>query len=325
MKRQTELLLCITLASISYYACSTDKKTHSSATKSVVSENINKDNFINAESLTKKEIDIPVEKEVEEIIDTDMNKISEESKMNRNEDTSASHVNPEPEETAMTELNLATSVHDYENLTKFLQSYVSATGRVDYKQIIANSAQLNLIVEEFKRFHPNVEWTRNQRLCYWINAYNIFTIKLIVDNYPTTSITSITSKPWDIKFVTLGTQIYSLNQLENEIIRKRFNEPRIHFALNCASESCPILLNTAFTPKNIESKLTHQTKLFLNDKSKNRLNNRDKIYISKIFDWYKEDFIQASGSVIKFINQYSDLKLEAPQILYTQYSWELNN
>ena len=76
---------------------------------------------------------------------------------------------------------------------------------------------------------------------------------------------------------------------------------------------------------NIESKLTRQTKLFLNDASKNRLSNRDKIYISKIFDWYKKDFIESDGSVIQFINAYVDTKFVSPTVYYTEYSWELND
>ena len=140
---------------------------------------------------------------------------------------------------------------------------------------------------------------------------------------PISSITKITAKPWDKKFINLGGKTYTLNNIENDIIRKRFNEPRIHFALNCASKSCPILWNNAYTPKNVQSQLTVQTKKFLNDTSKNKFTSSE-AKISKIFDWYKSDFTK-NGTVIDFINKYRTEQLSSPSIKYMDYSWDLNN
>ena len=174
--------------------------------------------------------------------------------------------------------------HDYINLTKFLSTHVSNSGKVNYNSIAKNRNELNSIINEFETNYPEANWTKNQKLSYWINAYNLFTIKLIVDNYPVTSIKNITAKPWDKKFILLGGNKLSLNNIEHNIIRKQYNEPRVHFALNCASESCPILLNMAYRASVLSSQLTAQTKLFLFDNSKNNFSDSNNIKISKIFD-----------------------------------------
>jgi len=213
--------------------------------------------------------------------------------------------------------------HKYENLNALLNKFVSSSGKVNYSGIKSNLSSLKTILKEFQDNYPKSTWSKNQKLSYWINAYNIYTIKLIVDNYPTTSITKITAKPWHKKFIKLGGSTISLNHIENEIIRKKFNEPRIHFALNCASKSCPVLLNKAYTPSNLQSKLTSQTKRFLKDSSKNKFGSKE-IHISQIFDWYKEDFTK-DGTVIDFINKYRTEQLSNQTIKYSEYSWDLNN
>lgn len=214
--------------------------------------------------------------------------------------------------------------HDYVALDVFLHRYVSSAGKVNYAGIKSNKNTLNDILSEFESNYPESSWSSKQKLTYWINAYNIYTIKLIVDNYPTTSITKITAKPWEKKFIKLGGKTYDLNTIENGIIRKQFNEPRIHFALNCASKSCPVLLNAAYTPEKLYSQLTSQTKRFMKDATKNDFSNPKKIKISQLFDWYKEDFTK-NGTVIDFINKYRTEQLDNPKIEYMEYSWDLNN
>lgn len=211
------------------------------------------------------------------------------------------------------------NIHEYKKLDAFLGKYVS-NGHVNYESIKKNRSELDAIIKEFKASEPSSSWTRDQKLAFWINAYNIFTIKLIVDNYPTSSITKIASKPWEKKVVTIGSNTYSLNHVENGIIRKQFNEPRIHFALNCASESCPILLNKAYMPSKLSSQLTAQTKAFLNDTSKNTFSKKE-ANISKIFDWYGEDF----PNVMDFIKKYHSLDYTPKNITYQEYSWDLND
>ena len=213
--------------------------------------------------------------------------------------------------------------HAYERYDAFLRKYVSSQGNVNYSSIKANKSELDAIVKEFNAQYPEKNWSKNEVLAFWINTYNLFTIKLIVDNYPTSSITKIASKPWDIKCVKLKGHTYSLDHVENSIIRKQFNEPRIHFALNCASESCPILMNSAYKALSLNSQLTRQTKLFLADGSKNSFDKKE-ITISPIFDWYKVDFTK-NGTVIDFINKYRDPYINSNvKIKYGEYSWKLN-
>lgn len=211
------------------------------------------------------------------------------------------------------------NIHEYKKLDAFLKKYVSNSGNVNYASIKTNKSELDAIISEYNETSPSSSWSKNQKLAFWINAYNIFTIKLIVDNYPTSSITKITAKPWDKKFANIGGKTYTLNNIETDIIRKKFNEPRIHFALNCASKSCPILLNKAYTASNLNSLLTSQTKKFLNDTSKNTFSKKE-ASISQIFDWYKEDF----GDVWTFINKYHPLDYTPKKTSYMEYSWDLN-
>ncbi|NVK65311.1 MAG: DUF547 domain-containing protein [Flavobacteriales bacterium] len=214
--------------------------------------------------------------------------------------------------------------HEYKNLNSLLSTYVSSSGNVNYAGIKANKSKLDEILKEFESNYPGSGWSSAQKLTYWINAYNIYTIKLIVDNFPTSSITKITAKPWHKKFIQLGGQTYSLNQIENDVIRKRFNEPRIHFALNCASESCPILLNRAYTPGSVYGQMTTQTKRFLNDTSKNTYGKKE-VQISQIFQWYEEDFTKGGKTVFDFINKYRTDQLDKQKITYKEYSWDLND
>lgn len=213
--------------------------------------------------------------------------------------------------------------HEYENLNTLLSTYVSYAGNVNYASIKANKSQLEEITKEFEANFPGSGWSSSQKLTYWINAYNVYTIKLIVDNYPTSSITKITAKPWHKTFIKLNGKSYSLNQIENDIIRKQFNEPRIHFALNCASKSCPVLLNKAYTPGTVFGKLTSQTKRFLKDSSKNTFGEKE-VQISQIFDWYGEDFTKGGKTVFDFINKYRTEQLDKQKITYQEYSWDLN-
>ncbi|MBI5857572.1 MAG: DUF547 domain-containing protein [Sphingobacteriales bacterium] len=201
-----------------------------------------------------------------------------------------------------------------------LQKYVSTSGKVNYKGLKKDKAVLESYISELAKQIPDNTWTKNASLTYWINAYNAFTLKLIVDNYPIKSITNLHGgKPWDIKWVELAGKKYSLNNIENDIIRPTFKDARIHFAVNCAAVSCPPLANTAYTEANINSLLDTRVKNFVNSAA-NEI-TAGKITISKIFDWYKADF----GDAVNFINKYSNTKVNAnATIEYKEYNWNLN-
>lgn len=202
-----------------------------------------------------------------------------------------------------------------------LQKNVSKNGNVNYKGFQKDRDQLQAYLNELSANVPTKSWSRNATLAYWINAYNAYTVQLILDHYPTKSIKYI-NDPWGKKFFSLGNKKYSLEEIEHQILRK-MDEPRIHFAINCASFSCPDLLNEAYTEAKLDHQLKAVAKSFINDKTKNTI-TQNKIEISKIFDWFSGDF-KTKGSVIDFLNQYSIVKISSKaKVNYKEYNWSLN-
>lgn len=202
-----------------------------------------------------------------------------------------------------------------------LQKHVSTQGNVSYKGFKESEKELNDYLGFLSKNTPQNSWTKADKLAYWINAYNAFTVKLIIDNYPVKSIKDI-KKPWDKKFIPIGDKLLSLNHIEHEILRK-MNEPRIHFAIVCASVSCPKLQNTAFEPSKTEEQLNNATKEFLSDSARNEL-SQNSIKISKIFKWFSSDFKQ-NGSLIDFLNIYSEITiLQNAKKSFKDYDWNLN-
>ncbi len=205
---------------------------------------------------------------------------------------------------------------------KLLQKHVSSKGNVDYKGFKNDAKALQVYLDELAANVPQKSWSKDAILAYWINAYNAFTVKLILNDYPVNSIKDI-KDPWGKKFFTLGTKKYSLEEIEHKILRK-MNEPRIHFAINCASFSCPNLSNEAFTELNLDKQMETATIAFINDKNKNAI-TPDKVEISKIFDWFSADF-KSNGSIIDFLNRYSTTKIKTNAVIsYKEYNWSLND
>jgi len=217
----------------------------------------------------------------------------------------------------------------HEIWTELLQKNVS-NGKVNYKGFIEDKARFDEYLNLLNTHHPNDKnWSKNQQLTYWINAYNAYTVELILKNYPIESIKKIKkglpliSSVWDIEFIKIEENTYDLNHIEHEILRKEFDEPRIHFAIVCASISCPNLLNEAFTAEKIDTQLTAQAHAFINDHSKNQV-FVDNVKLSKIFSWFEDDFTKKT-TLIEYINQYSDVKTSADsKVTYLDYDWGLN-
>ncbi len=211
---------------------------------------------------------------------------------------------------------------DHNAFDELLQSHVTSDGRVNYEGLKGEIAKLDDYLKILMDNAPATDWTRDARLAYWINAYNAFTIKLILNNYPLTSIMDLDGgKPWDKQWIQIGGKSYSLNDIEHKIIRPKFNDARIHFAVNCAAKSCPPLANSAYTESNVTSLLENQTSKFINNEVYNTISSNS-AKISKIFDWYKEDF----GNLVDYLNKYSETKLEASaEITFHEYNWKLNN
>ena len=168
---------------------------------------------------------------------------------------------------------------------------------------------------------PNENWTKQEKLAYWINAYNAFTIDLVLRNYPVSSIKDI-KDPWKQRYWQLGDKWYNLDEIEHQIIRK-MDEPRIHFALVCAAKSCPKLHNKAFTADTLNEDLSKLTHEFLADESKNNI-TQNNLKLSKIFKWFAKDF-KKKGSLIDFLNQYTDVKIsDKAKKNFKDYNWDLN-
>jgi hypothetical protein len=211
---------------------------------------------------------------------------------------------------------------DHAIFDDLLKKYVSNAGNVNYEGLKKEVKTLHQYIGLLKEFQPTDGWTKNDKLAYWINAYNALTIDLILRNYPVKSIKDI-KDPWDQHLWKFGDKWLNLNAIEHEILRP-MNEPRIHFAIVCASVSCPKLQNETFTAANLDEQLSKATKEFLNDTSKNEL-SEDHIKISKIFKWFKKDFEQ-NRSLIDFISTYSDIKIsESAKKSYDDYNWDLND
>ncbi len=204
--------------------------------------------------------------------------------------------------------------------TALLQKHVSNQGNVNYKGFKEDSKNLDAYLNSLSKNTPQEPWSKADKLAYWINAYNAYTIKLIIDNYPIKSIKDI-NNPWDKQFV-LNKKIYTLNDIEHKILRK-MGDPRIHFGIVCASVSCPKLQNTAFESSKIEEQLNRATKEFLADPKRNILLEKS-VKISKIFKWFSSDFKQ-SGSLIDFLNKYSEITIsQKASKSYKDYDWNLN-
>ena len=211
---------------------------------------------------------------------------------------------------------------DHSSFDQLLKQHVSLDGKVDYKGFQKNRKSFDQYLNQIQNVKSTADWSEKERLAFYINAYNAFTIQLILDHYPVKSINEI-AQPWDKKFFSLEGKKLSLNFLEHEILRKKFSEPRIHFAIVCASFSCPQLRNEAFSADRLEIQLNEQTRKFLADPDKNIL-SQEKAEISQLFSWFKDDFSK-KGSVIDFINQYSEIKLtKKTKIKYLDYNWSLN-
>ena len=216
--------------------------------------------------------------------------------------------------------------------TELLKKHVLPDGFVDYQGLVEDSVKLNNYTKKLSDNPPASQWSDDEKMAYWINAYNAFTIKLIVDNYPVESIKDLNPTltiplirtVWTQKWFQIGGEDFSLDHIEHKILRKEFEEPRIHFAVNCASVSCPVLRPEAFTADKLERQLEEQASIFINDESRNKINKTD-IQISKIFSWFSGDFTNGQ-SLIKYLNQYSKISIdENAKVKHLDYDWRLNN
>jgi hypothetical protein len=206
--------------------------------------------------------------------------------------------------------------------TALLKKHVDHQGNVDYKGFKKDQEKLKEYLNYLSKNKPNDGWSVQELLAYYINVYNAFTVELIVENYPLSSIKDIRG-PWKQKFILIGDETFSLGDVEHKILRK-MNEPRIHFAINCASQSCPKLLNEAYVAAKIDQQLNAAAKKFILS-SENKLSEKQ-LQLSKIFDWFGKDFISDSTpTVASFINKYTEIHIQPnAKVTYFDYNWSLN-
>jgi hypothetical protein len=212
-------------------------------------------------------------------------------------------------------------VFDHSLFNSLLKKHVDKNGSVNYAGIKKDQETLRKYLYMIGTYVPDITWSENEKLAYYLNAYNAMTIDLIIKNYPTKSIKDI-HNPWEQRNWKIGEKSISLEEIEHEILRK-MKDPRIHFGINCASFSCPPLMNEAFTASKVVGQLERLTVQFINDSKRNKITTYH-VEISKIFKWFKEDFTK-NGDLIDFLNTYSKVKIEKnARVRYMDYHWELN-
>lgn len=230
--------------------------------------------------------------------------------------------------TATAPQNVDHSIYD-----RLLKKHVNEKGMVNYKGFKKDEKELNTYLDLLSKNPPSDKWSRNDQLAYWINAYNAYTIRLILDHYPVQSIKDIGSKikipfvttPWAKKFIKIGDETISLDNIEHGTIRKKFNDPRIHFALVCAAVSCPKLRNEAFVGSKLDAQLNDQGVDFLNDPTKNAITPKQ-ASLSKILDWYGNDFEKNGNTLESWINKFAKVKMNYDtKVSYMDYNWALNS
>jgi hypothetical protein len=245
----------------------------------------------------------------------------------------------------------------YSDYAAVLKNHIDDTGMVSYKKLRANPKKLQAFVSAMSKLDrwSYDKWSKEEKIAFWVNAYNALTLKVIIDNYPIKSSffrsrvypkNSIRQIPgvWDkITFKVMETS-YTLGHMERKILRKEFNEPRIHMALVCAAMGCPPLLNEPYVAERLDQQFEEQSKKFLSNPGKFRI-DREKavVYLSPILKWFADDFVNSrapqkniakhnkkTSAVLNFIGGYlKEAEREyvlggSFKIKYLNYDWSLN-
>ena len=224
--------------------------------------------------------------------------------------------------------------HSHEKLNKILHDYTLNKDQqtyFEYQKFQKNVELLQIYLRELEsvRMDEFKKFENKQKLAFWINAYNAYTIQIILENYPLKSIKDISSGwfssgPWKKEFIKLLGMNMSLDHIEHDELREKFKEPRIHFALNCASIGCPSLLQESFVASKIEEQLNRAAKNFLSNKSKNYLEGKI-LHLSKIFKWYGSDFKAKYGSYKNYVIMTLGIPQNDYEVEFNDYDWRLNS
>jgi hypothetical protein len=207
-----------------------------------------------------------------------------------------------------------------------LKKYVK-NGKVDYANWAKDKQPLNEYLASLKNLTPEkmAKASREDSLAMYINAYNAYTVDIMNRNLGIKSIRDISPNAWKQKFVYVEGEQMSLDDLEHKIIRPVFKEPLIHFAIVCASISCPPLVNDAYTGSNLMKLMEQNTRTYLADSEQNDFSGK-KNYISKLFKWFKSDFHEGDNTVESFIQKYGPENYDPSKSRkYKKYDWGTNS
>ena len=214
-----------------------------------------------------------------------------------------------------------------------LKKYVHHA-RVSYAELLANKddlANFRGYLKSLSETDPATLSSVTARKVFWINAYNAFTIELILQNYPVASIRKISGpfgSPWKRDFFAINGKKMSLDDIEHGILRKRkeFLDARVHFALVCASKGCPPLQSYAFSPDQLDDQLEKITHDYLTDPQKTPYDSStDKLGLISVMKWYGSDFERDAGSLWKFVKRYRPQVRKKTRIEFLPYDWSLND
>jgi hypothetical protein len=245
----------------------------------------------------------------------------------------------------------------YSDYGAVLEIYVNDDGMVDYANLKENRKAMDRYVDSISELHVEQfkNWTESEKIAFWVNAYNGLTLRVIIDNYPIksgflrslvypeNSIRQIDGVWDEITFDVMGSDV-TLEHIEHQILRKKFNEPRVHMALVCAARGCPLLRQEPYVGYKLNEQLDDQARRFLNDSSKFRIDrSEDTVFLSPIFKWFGGDFREAFGGgeniaghgdkvsgVLRFVVQYLENAEKTYvgagnfEIEYLTYDWSLN-
>lgn len=228
---------------------------------------------------------------------------------------------------------------DHSSFDRLLKKYVDSEGFVNYRDWKTSQTDrlaLQNYLKLLSRANPGMPTPKQAQLAFWINAYNALTLEGIMQVYPTSSIRNHTAKVfgyniWNDLPLIVGEKKYSLTQIEHEILRK-MNEPRIHFAIVCASIGCPKLRNEAYVAEKVDAQLLENTVEFFRQKKHFQVNPSKKtIYLSSILDWFAADFGSTQSEQLryfaKFAPESSRTLLTSPNVTvkFLDYNWGLNS
>lgn len=251
----------------------------------------------------------------------------------------------------------AAGAFDYDDYEAVLAAFVDDGGLVDYAALRADRGRLDAFAQELAALDRTTyeSWNREERIAFWINAYNALTLELIVDHhpiepsrlrslvFPKNSIMQIPGRWKKVTFEVMGEPM-TLDTIEHKVLRARFGEPRIHVALVCAALSCPELRNEPYLAARLDEQLDDQAREFLANPKKFRIDReRGVVYLSAIFDWFAEDFVDRYGTgdpqgrrsektqaVLNFVSRYAAaadadyLGTADFKVKYLDYDWTLN-